>query len=256
MMKLTFLGTGTSTGVPQLRCNCNVCRSTDSHDKRLRTSALLEHDGQFTLIDCGPDFREQMLRAGAPDISSLLVTHSHYDHLGGIDDLRPFCSMEHPFPIYCLKDVAQRIRTVMPYSFPPNLYPGAPLLDLIEIKPYVEFKTVSGLDVMPLLIMHTDTLEILGFRIGRLSYITDCKIMPHGTFELLQGTDTLVINALRHEEHRSHMNLREALSVIESVNPHRAYLTHFSHQIGLHETLQRQLPFGVYAAYDGLTIEI
>lgn len=255
-MRLRFLGTGTSTGVPQIGCDCKVCRSADRRDNRLRTSALLELDGHRTLIDCGPDFRQQMLRAGSPDITSLLITHSHYDHIGGIDDLRPFCSSDHPFPIYCTADVARRIHVLMPYSFPPNLYPGAPRIELNEIEPMQEFVTHDGLRVMPLPIRHTETLDILGFHFGRLAYITDCKYMPQETLEFLRGTPVIVVNALRHDEHRSHMNLREALDVIKAVKPERAYLTHFSHQIGLHARLIRELPKGVFAAHDGLTIEI
>lgn len=256
-MQLTFLGTGTSTGVPQIGCNCEVCKSTDSLDNRLRTSALLEHDGKRTLIDCGPDFRQQILREGSPNISSLLITHSHYDHIGGIDDLRPYCSPTKPFPIYCREDVAERIKVLMPYSFPPNLYPGAPLIDVHTILSMQPFTTADGLRVTPLPIMHTDTLEIFGFSFGKsLAYITDCKTMPKESLEVLIGVETLVINALRHEEHRSHMSLKEALSIVHAVKPQRAYLTHFSHQIGLHDQLEQILPDGIYAAYDRLTIQL
>lgn len=253
-IRLTFLGTGTSIGVPMIGCPCPVCHSTDPHDKRLRASVLVETGGKRLLIDCGPDFRQQILRLGSPWLDALLVTHTHYDHLGGIDDLRPYCQREGAFPVYCRSDVARDIHTRMPYCFGAQHYPGAPVYDLriIDDRPFV----AAGIPVTPLPVMHTPKLRITGFRIGALSYITDCKIMPSSTLELLKGTHTLVINALRFKEHPSHLNISEALGVIKAVKPRRALLTHISHDLGFHAAVDRLLPDGVQLAFDGLTIEI
>ncbi len=255
--RLIFLGTGTSTGVPQIGCGCRVCSSSDHRDKRLRTSALLHINGYNLLIDCGPDFRQQILRLGSPDIEALLVTHVHYDHLGGLDDLRPYALASKPFPIYCKADVAERIPDMLPYAFGEHPYPGSPRFAIHEVGPGEEFSINGSLPpVKPLLIKHTETLGILGFRIGNLGYVTDCKIMPEKACRLLENVDTLVINALRLEKHHSHMNLHEALDVIKLVNPRRAYLTHVSHRLGLHAAVEDSLPEGVRLAYDGLEIEI
>lgn len=253
-MELTFLGTGTSTGVPQIGCGCEVCRSADPRDRRLRTSALVRIGGHRLLIDCGPDFRQQILREGSPNIDALLVTHTHYDHLGGIDDLRPYCYRDNGFPIYCREDVAKDIKVRMPYCFGEKRYPGAPRFD-IHVIDDTQFE-VDGIGIVPLPVFHTESLGITGFRIGPLSYVTDCKIMPEQTLRLMEGTDTLVINGLRAKEHPSHMNIAQALGVINAVNPRRAYLTHLSHDAGRHEQLGLSLPEGVEPAFDGLTIEI
>ncbi|MDE7410448.1 MAG: MBL fold metallo-hydrolase [Paramuribaculum sp.] len=255
-MKLTILGSGTSTGVPQLRWDGDVCTSSDPRDKRLRTSALVEFKGKNILIDCGPDFRQQMLRLGSPALDALFVTHHHYDHLGGIDDLRPYC-MDNPsgFPIFCREDVADIIHDRMSYCFGEKHYPGSPRLDLNVIDDK-SFSPFAGIDITPLPVMHTPSLPITGFKIGPLCYITDCKIMPDKTLRLIEGCDTLVINALRHEAHPSHMNLADALDVITMTRPKRAILTHFAHQIGRYADVQPTLPANVTMAYDGLTIDI
>lgn len=253
-MKLTFLGTGTSTGVPQLRCDCKVCRSTDPRDKRMRTSALLEIGDTVILIDCGPDFYHQMLASGTKRIDAVLLTHSHYDHVGGIDDMRPFChAMGGHLPVYCKHDVADDLRSRVPYCFATHLYPGVPTFAINEIDrdPF----PVNGIEILPLPVMH-GKLEIRGYRIGSFAYITDCLTMPDKTIERLKGTDTLVINALRIKEHPTHMNLAQALDVIELVKPRRAFLTHLSHDMGLHATVQPTLPPEVRIAWDGLTIEL
>lgn len=252
---LRFLGTGTSTGVPQLLCGCPVCRSTDSHDKRLRTSAVLEIAGKRLLIDCGPDFRSQILEAGQPPLDALLVTHSHYDHLGGIDDLRPYCHRKADgFPVYCSGSVAGDIRRRLPYCFGNQYYPGAPRFDLRVIG--TDTFDFEGIAITPLPVMHAPALEILGYKIGRLCYITDCKTMPADTLRTITGCDTLVINALRHTPHNSHMNLRDALDVIEVVKPRQAFLTHISHELGLYSEIEPTLPDHVHLAYDTLTTEI
>lgn len=258
-MELTFLGTGTSTGVPQLRCGCEVCRSTDPRDSRLRTSALVETGGERILIDCGPDFREQMLRHGVRSVDdrldALLLTHQHYDHVGGIDDLRPYCyGMEPGFPIYCQGDVARDLRARLPYCFSEHPYPGVPRIDLHEIKAGIPFQA-AGVEVLPVGVNHY-LLDILGFRIGALGYVTDAKKIPDATVEALKGVDTLVINALRHTEHISHLSLEEALEMVRRIGPRVAYLTHISHQLGLHAEVEPALPEGVRLAYDGLKIKV
>lgn len=250
---LRFLGTGTSTGVPMIGCNCEVCTSPDSRDHRLRTSALVSIGSTNLLIDCGPDFRQQMLLAGSPHIDALLITHHHYDHLGGIDDLRPYCTADKGFPIYCTADVARRIHTLMPYCFEPNRYPGAPRLDLhiIDTEPFF----INGIKITPIPVMHTETLSIRGYRIGGLCYLTDAKKLLPETYAALADCDTLVINALRHKPHRSHLSLRESLDVISVVKPRQAYLTHMSHDMGLHAQVSKSLPDNVRFAYDGLRIQ-
>lgn len=261
-LKLRFLGTGTSTGVPVIGCDCDVCRSTDLRDRRLRTSALVSTQGLNLLIDCGPDFRTQILDAGSPRLDALLVTHHHYDHLGGVDDLRPYCTEDSPFQIYCDQAVAERLHQVMPYSFGNKRYPGSPVLGLNKASAFkpIHLRPANRrrhrIEIMPLPIDHAPGLGILGYKIGHLAYITDCKTMPPATLEAIKGIDTLVINALRIKEHRSHMNLSEALNVIKSVNPRVAYLTHISHQMGLHADTETQLPPNVHLAYDGLEIKV
>ena len=262
-MKLIFLGTGTSTGVPQMRCNCEVCRSSDPRDKRLRASALFqsEPDAPYVLIDCGPDFREQLLRIGCPDIACALLTHSHYDHVGGVDDLRPYahsCPGAH-FPLYCRADVAEDLRNRVPYCFSAHPYPGVPQFSLLEHGPYEEFTIDLGdgftpLTVKTLEVMH-GKLPILGFRIGNFAYITDASYLPDRTLAELLGLDTLVINALRHTKHPSHQNLNEAIDVIKLTSPRQAFLTHMSHEMGRHAEVDQQLPDGVRFAYDGLVVD-
>ncbi len=252
-MKLRFLGTGTSCGVPQIGCKCRVCLSTDTHDKRLRASALVTlDDGTNLLIDCGPDFRRQLIDAGAPELEALLITHSHYDHVGGIDDLRPYCKGGRHFPTYCTPDVAEDLRERNPWSFAKVLYPGVPTFAIHEIDRDKPFE-IAGTEIIPLPVMH-GKLPIVGYRIGPLGYITDCKTMPESTLEKLRGVDTLVINGLRPSEHPSHLSIPEACELISRINPRRAYLTHMSHEAGLHSEVA--LPQGVHLAYDGLEIYI
>lgn len=243
--RLLFLGTGTSTGVPQIGCRCRACTSLDPRDKRLRCSAIASVDGTNLLIDCGPDFRQQILRAGSPRLSALLVTHIHYDHVGGIDDLRPYCA-DGPFPIYCTDDVAKGLRHNFPYCFAKDPYPGVPTFDLRIIDPSKPFRH-EGIDIIPLPVMHYK-LPIVGFRIGQLAYVTDCKTMPDSTLELIKGCDTLVINALRFEEHMSHLNLSQAMEIVVKANPRIAYFTHISHQLG--RAAQLMLPPGMCLAND------
>ncbi|MDE7120158.1 MAG: MBL fold metallo-hydrolase [Muribaculaceae bacterium] len=255
-MRLVFLGTGTSTGVPQLRCRCATCSSADPRDKRLRASALIECDnGVNLLIDCGPDFRSQMLRThGDPDIEALLITHQHYDHVGGIDDLRPYCSRDSDFNIFCQADVERDLRQRIPYAFAENRYPGVPHFEFHQISPGCSF-CIGGIDIMPLQVNHY-RLEIVGFRIGRLVYITDAKHISPETMAMIKGCDTLVINALRPATHISHLSLAEALAIIEETGPRVAYLTHISHDMPPQAETEKLLPPNVHMAFDGLEIEI
>lgn len=252
MIRIEFLGTGTSTGVPQVNCSCKVCTSTDAHDKRLRASALITVAGRHLLIDCGPDFRYQALRAHIKDIDALLVTHSHYDHCGGLDDLRPYCVAK-PLPIYAEPQVINDIRTRIPYCFNEHPYPGVPRFDTLPIAPGEPFR-VEGVDVLPLRVMHYK-LPIVGFRIGNMAYITDCLTVPDETLNSLTGLDVLVVNALRRTPHLSHQSLSEALSLIAKLAPRHAYLTHMSHQMGLHSEVAAILPSNVTMAYDTLVVE-
>lgn len=255
-MKLIFLGTGTSTGVPQLRCGCRTCTSTDPRDKRMRTSALVKCAGGVNLlIDCGPDFYHQMLRLPKDTaLSALLVTHQHYDHVGGIDDLRPYCFHDRDFPIYCQADVERDLRARIPYAFREPRYPGVPHFEFHDIRPDVT-TDVCGVPVTPLHVNHY-RLEIVGFRIGNLAYITDAKKVGDDTRRLIKGVDTLVINSLRPQEHVSHLSLSEALDIIAEAAPRVAYLTHASHDMPPQAEVEATLPDNVRLAFDGLEIEI
>lgn len=255
--RLTILGTGTSTGVPQLRCDCRVCRSADRRDRRMRSSALLRIAGGPTfIIDATPDIHAQLLAAGSPDLDAALITHSHYDHVGGLDDLRPYSiGREEGFPLVCTADVEADLRARIPYCFRATPSPRVPRFDIIRATPGTPL-TVAGIEILPLPIVHGGATPILAYRIGRLGYVTDCKEMPRATLDALRGVDTLVVNALRHTPHPTHMNLRQALDVIRETAPRRALLTHLSHGIGLHAETSRLLPPGVELAYDGLTVDI
>lgn len=250
-MQITFLGTGTSTGIPQIGCTCPVCTSTDPKDNRLRTSAVVSVNGKNILIDCGPDFRQQVLRAGIGRIDAVLITHIHYDHTGGIDDLRPFGG-KHTLPIYLEAPVAEGIRTRLPYCFGDHLYPGVPNIRLQEIG--VEPFSIEDIEVTPIRVMHYK-LPILGYRIGGLVYITDALTIPDEEYAKMRQVDVLVINALRKQPHLSHQTLAEALRVIERVQPREAYLVHMSHHMGLMADVKKELPPHVHFAYDGLVVE-
>ncbi len=253
-MQLTFLGTGTSTGVPQLRCNCETCRSTDPRDRRLRCSALVQTNGKNILIDCGPDFREQMLRYHHGNLDALIITHHHYDHVGGTDDLRPYCHGKTAFPVYGQEAVLADLKRRMPYCFEEHPYPGVPRYDIHRIEPFHSF-TACNVEILPVAVKHF-ILDIVGFRIGNLAYITDANHLPQETINAITGIDTLVINALRHKPHPSHFSLAESLDIIKQVQPRVAYLTHFSHDIGLTANLIPMLPANVHPAIDGATIYI
>lgn len=253
-MRLTFLGTGTSVGVPTIGCRCKVCTSSDPHDRRLRCSAMVETKQTRILIDCGPDFREQMLRQEFRKIDAILITHSHYDHVGGMDDVRPFCEFG-DINVFADPISAKSLHASMPYCFAEHLYPGVPKISLNTINPHERLR-INELEVVPFRVMH-DKLPILGFKIGKLAYITDMKTIPEEEIGLLQDIDFLVVNALRFTKpHHSHMLVDEALAFAKRTSAKRVFFTHMCHDIGLHEEVNRMLPEGVTLAFDGETVEI
>lgn len=253
-MKITFLGTGTSQGVPVIACQCAVCASADSRDKRLRTSALVETDaGENILIDIGPDFRTQMLRERVMRLDGILVTHAHRDHVAGLDDIRSFnyvqgCKMD----LYGNQQALSAIKRDYAYVFAPHEYPGLPEADLHLLTGDESFY-VKTQEVVPIKAMHKD-LPILGYRIGRLAYLTDANYLAPDQIQKLLGVEVLVINALRKERHFSHFCLSEALSVAETVGAKTSYLTHMSHDMGFYEETEAELPASVHLAYDGLAV--
>lgn len=252
-MKLTFLGTGTSIGVPEMLCTCPTCLSTDSRDKRFRASALIQTESTNVLIDCGPDFREQMLRCGLRRIDGVLVTHEHYDHVGGLDDLRPFCASR-DVPVYAEKLVIQHLMERIPYCFGDRKYPGTPSIVLNGIEPDVPFD-VGDMEIVPIRVMH-GRLPIVGFRIGELAYITDMKSIPEEEMHLLEGLKVLVVNALHTKEHPTHQNVRQAVLFAEKVGAAETWFIHMSHRVGVHSIVDAKLPAGMHFAYDGLTVFI
>lgn len=253
-MKLKFLGTGTSTGVPQVGCTCEVCRSTDPRDRRLRCSALVDTDsGRRILIDCGPDFRAQMLTSDFRKLDAVFITHIHYDHVGGLDDLRPFCVFG-SVDVYAEAHCADSLEARMSYCFAAHHYPGAPRINLFRIAPSCPVD-VDGEEVTPIRVMH-GRLPILGYRIGRMAYVTDMTAIPDESLHWLENLDCLVVNALRIEPHPTHQSLGEALELVKRLSPKVTYFTHMSHGIGLHRDVEQHLPPGVHLAYDGLEVTL
>ena len=252
-LEIEFLGTGTSTGVPMLRCSCPVCMSADPRDKRLRTSAIVRYQGARLLIDCGPDFRTQMLRASDDNLDAVLLTHIHYDHVAGLDDLRAYC-FDRPFPLYARADVLDLLHKRIPYCFADNPYPGVAQFEehVIGDEPFL----VEGVRVEPFPVKHFK-LTVCGFRIGPLAYITDAKTIDDEVVQRLNGVPLLVINSLKAGgQHLSHMCLDETLDVIRRVRPRRALLIHMSDRMGLHADSPKLLPPGVELAYDGLIVKV
>lgn len=250
-MKIKILGSGTSTGVPEIGCTCPVCTSIDPCDNRLRASSLVYTDDATILIDCGPDFRQQMLTTPFEKIDGVLVSHEHYDHVGGLDDLRPFCRFGE-VPVYAETYTAERLRNRLPYCFAENKYPGVPNILLQDIEVGKPFR-IHNTEIMPLRVMH-GKLPILGYRIGKLAYITDMLTMPQESYEQLQGVELLILNALRLNPHITHQNLEEALETSRRIGARETYFIHMSHQMGLHSEIAKRLPPHVHLAYDGLEV--
>ncbi|MEY4647021.1 MAG: Phosphoribosyl 1,2-cyclic phosphate phosphodiesterase [Bacteroidota bacterium] len=253
-IQVRFLGTGTSQGIPMIACSCEVCSSEDPRDQRLRVSMHIEVDGKSFIIDTGPDFRQQILRAGIRHVDAVLFTHEHKDHTAGLDDIRGFnFAQQTAIPLYARQQVINQLKREFAYAFGENKYPGVPEIDVYEIddKPFI----VEGIEVIPILVKHY-FLDVLGFRFGDFTYITDANFIADEELAKVKGTKVLVINALRKTKHISHFTLDEALEVIEKIQPERAYITHISHMMGLHADVQRELPSHVFLAHDDLRLTI
>ena len=254
-LNITVLGSGTSQGVPVIACNCNVCTSNNTKDKRLRCSILISYKGENYVIDSGPDFRYQMLRENVQTLRAVLFTHEHKDHVSGLDDVRAFNFKEdRDMQVYCSKRVEIALKREFHYVFDEDKYPGVPLIQLNTIQ-NEKFTLPGGLEVQPIEVMHYK-MPVIAYRIKDFAYITDAKTISELEREKLKGVKVLIVNALRIQEHISHFNLDEALQLIEEVKPEKAYLTHISHLFGTHEEIQTLCPPNVYPAFDGLKIAL
>lgn len=254
-MKVVFLGTGTSQGVPVIACNCAVCQSKDPHDKRLRSSILLEWEDYQVVVDTGPDFRYQMLREDVQKLDAVIFTHAHKDHIAGLDDVRAFNRIQgRAIDIYANLQVQEALKRDFFYAFHPKAYWGVPQLNLITIESNRSFD-VHGQEVIPLDVWHYK-MPVLGFRFGDFAYITDAKTIPEKTLQKLEGTRVLVLNALQQEAHISHLTLDEAVQMARIIGADKTYFTHISHYMGLHAEVQKHLPDGMSLAYDGLTLHL
>ena len=252
MTRLTFLGTGTSQGVPMIGCNCEVCRSTDPKDKRLRASVFVEHQGLRILVDAGPDFRQQMLREGISSVDAILLTHNHKDHVGGLDDIRAFNYHEKKATqIYCEKYVEDSLRMEYSYAFAEKKYPGAPEwnVNIIDENPFC----INGVEIIPIRGMHY-RLPVLGYRFGDIAYCTDMNLIKEKEFSKLQGLEHFIINCVKRGKHISHYSLEEAIEVAEKVGARHTWITHLSHQLPRHQVLTEELPENIAPAYDGLKL--
>ncbi len=283
--RLTFLGTGTSQGVPVIGCECEVCKSTDPRDKRFRSSALVTYGDITMLIDCGPDFRCQMLREGVKHLDAVLLTHNHKDHTGGLDDLRAFNLLEHkPINIYCEEYVEESLRREYSYAFTDHHYPGVPEWSIKRINGKTPFivepndglptlvwesgvgyhkekpSGTSGrtpVEVIPIQGYHNEmkTFSVLGFRFGSIAYLTDMKTIDESEFKKLKGLEAVTLNCVGYKPHHSHFNLQQAIEVARRIGAKNTYLTHLAHALEPYQRFEASLPEGIHAAYDGLTIE-
>lgn len=255
-MKITFLGTGTSQGVPVIACNCNVCQSSDERDKRLRSSLMVETGDLRIIIDCGPDFRQQMLREAVSSVDAILVTHAHRDHLAGLDDVRAFNYInQRAASVYASTEVQRAIRKEFPYAFEKDPYPGVPeiVFHTIANKPF----TIGDQKITPVKALHYGTTHfVYGYRIGSFTYITDAVFISEKEKQKIRGSEVVVINALRRKKHYSHFNLEEACAILEDLAPKRGFLTHISHQMGCYTEVTPLLPRFIDLAYDGLSIPV
>jgi phosphoribosyl 1,2-cyclic phosphate phosphodiesterase len=251
-MKITFLGTGTSQGIPLIACGCEVCTSSNPKDNRLRVSVMIEVDGKNIVIDSGPDFRQQMLRENVKTLEAVVFTHEHKDHVAGLDDVRAFnyFSGKH-MDVYANEQVQVALKREFHYVFSGDNYPGIPRINVhtIDTAPF----DVSGVKFIPIQVLHYQ-LPVLGFRVNDFTYITDANFISDEEIEKIKGTKVLVLNALRRAKHISHFTLEEALELVKKINPEKAYFTHISHQLGLHDEVSKELPGNVELAYDGLQV--
>ncbi len=253
-MKVTFLGTGTSQGIPVVACPCAVCHSHDKKDKRLRTSVLIETDDAVFTIDAGPDFRYQMLREKVTRLDAILITHAHKDHIGGLDDVRSFNYLQRKaMDIYVSPDHQEEIKREFSYAFEDNPYPGVPVFNLIDVSDQPFF--VGRTRIQPFQVLHLK-MDVTAYRIGDFAYITDTNYIPGSVLAELLDCKVIVLNALRKQKHVSHYNLEEALKVLNFLRPEKAYITHISHLMGFHREVSKELPSFVELAYDGLTIDL
>lgn len=253
-MKVTFLGSGTSQGVPVIGCPCVVCQSMDYRDKRLRVSIHIEIGSNSFVIDTGPDFRQQMLREGIKKLDAVILTHSHKDHVAGLDDVRAFNYLQQKdMPVYGMKQTLAQVQTEFYYAFETVKYPGTPQITLNEIddRPF----EINGITITPLPVFHL-RMPVFGFRIGNFSYITDANQIPASTYEKLKGTDVLILNALQKENHPSHFTLSESIEVAKTIGARQTYFTHMSHKLGLHKLIEKELPESITLGYDGLSFNV
>lgn len=253
-MKITFLGTGTSQGVPVIGCPCIICQSKDENDKRLRSSVLIETQGKTFVIDTGPDFRQQMLRAEVKELDAVVFTHEHKDHIAGFDDIRAFNFIQKKkMDVYASFRVQDALRREFAYVFSEFKYPGVPEINLHLLEN--RLTNIQGVDFLPIEVMHYK-MSVYAFRVGDFTYITDANFIAEEEKEKIKGSKVIVVNALRRETHISHYTLQQAIDLMQELKPEKAYLTHISHQLGLHAEVQKELPQGIELAYDNLVINL